>query len=549
LQILPLGFLEAASCDGNGALGHGRDRPIGSLGSRAMPRQTVVLGRSVRPAVSSARITRTPILIALAGLIPLLAGGIFYARWLQLFPQIEFRTWMWSGVDLKWYIVSAFTHQGSFSRSTPFFADSAIHSVCGESIRCINGPGFLTILLTANLLFWLIVRLTKAIFAAVLATTLWLFSVPVLDAFAWQATMGDRLAALFGLATIHVTISAMRAIARSATRARIVLANACVLVPTILTYNSKEISWLLLPSLGLLAFALTDRWTASAILRRASVLIAPAGYAAFRTIETFIEVAESSAANSLDFGGHPLENARQYGAFLANRLNPDTLTYALAAVLVLAVLASLPRYRRAGTETRSQLRIMWWAALTLIGGLVLCLFTPYPGAYLLVLPSPFLWIALVALWRSVPQPGRGLKPLAGIALAAAGTAVMLIGLNSSYPPYRELLTWSRNFRRSIPVIAANVPLGAHIDFVIGGAPFLTYRFVGDDGQRVVDPFLYYKTGAALPVRTLVEYENRMENVQNVDPGFRGYSIVLGADLNVADILHGERVVYQEPSGA
>lgn len=514
-----------------------------------MPWQTVLLGRSRRPAVGSARIARTPVLIALAGLIPLLAGAIFYARWLQVFPQIEFRTWMWSGVDLKWYIVSAFTHQGAFSRSTPFFADSATHSLCGESIRCINAPGYLTILLAAYLLFWLIVRLTKAVFAAVLATTLWLFSVPVLDAFAWQATMGDRLAALFGLATIHVAISAMRAVARRAGPTRILLANACVLVPTILTYNSKEISWLLLPSLVLLAFALSDRWTVAAILRRASVLVAPAAYAAFRTIETFIEVAESSAANSLDFGGHPLENARQYGAFLANHLNPDTLTYALAAILVLAALASLARYRRADGDTRFQLRIMSWAALTLIGGLVLCLFTPYPGAYLLVLPSPFLWIALAALWRSAPRPGPVLRPLAGIALAAAGTAVMLVGLNNSYPPYREVLAWSRNFRRSTPAIAANVPLGAQIDFVIGGAPFLAYRFVGDDGQRVVDPFIYYKTGAALPVGTLVEYENRMENVQSVDPAFRGYSIVLGPDLSVAEILHGGRVVYQEPPRA
>ena len=192
---------------------------------------------------------------------------------------------MWSGADLKWYLVSAFTNQGAFSRSSPFFADSATKAICGVSIRCINEPGFWTILLASYLLFWLIVRLTGSVVGAAAAATLWVLSLPVLDSFAWQATLGDRMAVLFGLATVHVALWAMRSVSERATIARVAVANVFVLVPAIITYNSKEISWLVLPSLILLAIALVNGWRFSAIARHVSVLIATSVYVAFRTVE------------------------------------------------------------------------------------------------------------------------------------------------------------------------------------------------------------------------------------------------------------------------
>ena len=471
----------------------------------------------------------------------MLAGYIFYNRWLDLFPQIEFRTWMWANADLRWFLVSAFTHQGAFSRSSSFLADSVTRSICGVSIRCINAPGFWMILLASYLLFWLIVRLTGSVVGAAVAATLWVLSLPVLDGFSWQATMGDRIAVVFGLATVHASLSGMRAVSRRATFLRIAIANVLVLIPAIVTYNAKEISWLVLPSLVLLAIALTDDWELGAIARRASVLIATAVYSVFRIIDTFVLLGESPGSQSLDFGGSPAHNANLYVAYLTDRLIPDNTAHVLLAVTLAGVLIALVRYRKAGKEVRAQIQVMAWAALSVLGGLILCLFTPSPGPYLLLLPSPFLWIALVALWRSLRPSHRVVRPVAGLGFAAATATVLLLGLNSSYSLYGDLLSWSSNFNRSLPVIAADVPIGAPIDFVIGEAPFLAYRFVGEPGERQVDQFIYRRS-VILPAA-----EARMANVTKPFGSFSGYSIVFGSDLAVTEILHDSRVIYHAPA--
>jgi hypothetical protein len=478
---------------------------------------------------------------AAVGLVPAIAGFLFYRRWLDLFPQIEFRTWMWSNADLKWYLVSIFTHQGAFSRSSSFLADNTTRAICGVSIHCINQPGFWTILLVSYLLFWLIIRLTRSLMGATIAATIWVLSLPVLDAFGWQATFGDRLATLFGLATVHVALSMMRWLRHRFGVARALLANVLVLVPAIIAYNSKEISWLLLPSLLLLAVALADGWMPSIIGRHASVLVATGAYVIFRTIDTFVLIGESPSAKSLDFGGDPTHNAKLYAAFLTNHLYFTIVPRALPVLAFAGMVAVVYRYRTGGRDLRGQVRIMAWATLSLLGGVVLCLFTPAPGAYLLLLPSPFLWVALVALWCSLAPSHDMARAVLGFGVATAAVVVMLFGLNGSFGVYGKTLSWSHNFRRSLPTIAKNVPMGAPTDFVIGEAPFLAYRFVGDDGQRVVDPFIY--SGAA----PLLAVEDRMHNVPTLDQSFTGYSIVLDGDLTVAKILRGTHLIYRAGS--
>jgi hypothetical protein len=445
---------------------------------------------------------------------------------------------MWSGVGPRWYFDSVFSHQGAFSRSSPFLADSLTKDVCGVSVRCINEPGFWTILLAGYLLYLLIFRLTGSTLGAALGATGWVLSIPVLDAFGWQATMGDRLAALFGVASVHAALSAMHALDRRATIGRAALGNVLVVLPVIVTYNSKEISWLLLPSLLLLAVALTDDWSLRRILVRASVLSTSAAYVVFRTIDAFVLIGESSSSRSLDFGGFPPHNANLYSAYLANRLSPSTLTQALAALVLFAMLAVTTRYRKADGQLRSQIQVLAWAALSFIGGLTLCLFTPSPGPYLMLLPATFLWVGVVALWRATRVSNRLISAGGGVCLAAATAIVMVTGLNSSYGLYGEVLKWSHNFRRSLPAVARNVPVGAQVDFVIGEAPFVAYRFVGEPGQRFIDQFVYHKTGL------FTAAESRMANVPGLSSPSSGYSIVLGPDLSVAKILRGPQLIYR-----
>lgn len=470
----------------------------------------------------------------------MVAGYIFYNRWLDVFPQIEFRTWLFSGAGLKWYLVSVFTHQGAFSQSSPYAADNATRAICGLSIRCVNTPGFLTILLAGYLLFWLIVRFTGSVIGATVGATLWVLSLPVLDGFSWQSTFGDRLATLFGLVTVHVALSAMRWVGQRPTLGRIAIANVCVLVPAIITYNSKAISWLVLPSLVLLAIALTDGWTFSAIVQRASVLAATAVYATFRTVDMYVLLGESPASRNLSFGGAPAHSAKLYLAFLTNHMFLTTIPHLLVLIAVAGILIATWGYRTASPQARSQIRIMWWAILSLAGGLCICLFTSAPTPYLLLLPSTFLWVALIALWRSVRMSHSIARPIVDLGIVAAGTAVMLLGLSGSYAIYGAFLSWAHNFRRSVPVIARDVPIGAPTDFVIGEAPFDAYRFLGDDGQRVIDEFIYHRTGTA----SLLAAEARMTNVTTPPSSFSGYSVVFGNDMIMTEILHGSRVIYR-----
>ena len=480
--------------------------------------------------------------VAAIGLLPVIAGLIFYNRWLSLFPQIEFRTWMWSGVGVKWLFVSLFTDQGAFSRSSTFFVDSATRAVCSVSVHCINEPGVWVILSAGYLLFWLIVRLTNNILGAAIASTLWVLSLPVLDAFAWQATLGDRLAALFGLATIHVGLWAMRYVAWSATGKRVAVANVAVLLPAILTYNSKEISWLLVPSLALLAVALVDGWDPRIVARHLSVLGATTAYAIFRTIDAFILIAGSSTSKSLDFGGDPAHNLKLYIAFLANHQYFTSIPRVLALTALVAVVFAIVRYKSVDPHARLCTRILLWAALSLGGGLIICLFTPFPGPYLLLLPSPFLWVALVALWDTMPLPAGKTRASIGVLVAGAVAAVMLVGLRGVYPLYGETLLWSKNFRNSLPIIARHVPVGARVDFAIGQAPFLAYRFVGTEGQRYIDQFIYPVPGP------LVNAEARMWNVSSARAHFSGYSVLFNSAMVVEEIRHGLRVIYRADAG-
>jgi hypothetical protein len=86
-----------------------------------------------------------------------------------------------------------------------------------------------------------------------------------------------------------------------------------------------------------------------------------------------------------------------------------------------------------------------------------------------------------------------------------------------------------------------VPVGASVDFVIGEAPFVAYRFVGENGQRFVDQFIYHRTAF------MSTAEARINNVTTPATSFSGYSIVFGNELTVTKILYGSRVIYRAPA--
>lgn len=131
---------------------------------------------------------------------PMLAAAAFYGwNFADLFPLIEYRQWIDNSVDwwpaLQWFLDVALLHRSApgFSRATSLLVAAAFRDTCGVSIACHNGMHIAMILASAALLAATLRRWVDPFITAG-ALVFFLFSVPVLDAVAWQATLLDKCA-------------------------------------------------------------------------------------------------------------------------------------------------------------------------------------------------------------------------------------------------------------------------------------------------------------------------------------------------------------------
>ena len=241
-----------------------------------------------------------------------------------------------------------------FSRTTSFLAVALFTSACGPAIACHNVMHVALLLAAAALLGLMLLRLSERRRPVLVAGTLafFLFTVPVLDAVAWQATVLDKLAVLLAaLFTWYV----------ARPRLPVLVDQLVLLALTILTINAKESAWAVLPSVMLLAAALRLAQT-PAITRALPAAIGatlarfalPLAYAAMHIGLTMVQlmtidiaelarVTSGSAATNLQiYANHLLGSAGMLAAFLA------------AFALALAAAAQQPRLSCCGRRARSR---------------------------------------------------------------------------------------------------------------------------------------------------------------------------------------------------
>ena len=401
-------------------------------------------------------VVRWPLALAF-GVVPVALSAWFYSRWLHLFPLIEFRSWLWSS-----YGWSPFLHSlvalSPYTGSTAPFDAHLTEVACRLNVTCINFPGYVTLLASGYLLYLLVFRLLHSRTAALIAATLWLFSLPVLDSLAWQATLLDKNLIFFSLASLNVALFCLNRQNTSRTNAGLFVAgaNVVILVPVILAYNSKQTAWVLVPSLFLLPLVVTRSLSWRSWLRLSQPYVLSTIYATYRIV-VFFSVGEGAGPTSLDFGGSPLRNLSLYTDYFANRLTSSPAVILLSVSLLIMTVVTLATYR---TATGNSQYVLAWSIASLVGVLILSLFTLYPDTYLMLLPGAFFYICLVSAGKGLLDSLHLPTPTAWLAttfLAGTGAVLVISGLVTSYPLYRDVLTQSHNFADELPLLAQYLP--------------------------------------------------------------------------------------------
>jgi hypothetical protein len=423
--------------------------------------------------------------------IPIVAAAVFYiSNFFDLFPLIEYRQWLFPPIGLqdefRWFYNVAILHSDwattAFPRVTSFVGVGVFSSVCGTSAGCHNLIHIGMVLAAAAFLGALLAWQTANRYAVLIATAVlfFLFSTPALDAIAWQATIQDKFAVLMiaGFTLLVARVRIGRGILPT------VVDQMVLLVLTILTVNTKEAAWSVVGSLALLAaaqYAETEPLLPS--IRRAfarfGLSIIYTGIHVAVVLYNRFHIQQAEAARVMS--GNAILNLQVFIGYLLNQ-HPFT-RQSLAVVLgVFAVIVLLAVWITPERRTRL---LLAWATLSFIFAMSIPLrTTAQPPFYLLV---PGYYLSIVLFWTVVAvadavtwRPVR----MVGAATIAVGLVVYLAGFADWLPFYMARVTRSRNFQKTLKVVAGEVARNksAGVTFYYPPASLVTsYIFVQETG--------------------------------------------------------------------
>jgi hypothetical protein len=262
----------------------------------------------------------------------------------------------------------------------------------------------------------------------------------------------------------------------------------------------------------------------------------------------FLAIGQASGSNSLDLDGSPLRDLARYIDYFANRMTSTAAVIGLTAAVALMIVLTCATHRKTARETQW---VLLWAVVSLIGSIILSIFTTYPDAYLMLLPQVFLCICVSAVAKASLESLKLRHQawwLLSAALVGVGAWLMVAGLVTSYPLYGNKLTQSRNFVRELGLVARYVPQypRSRVYFVLNTAAYNAYQFVGTPGDRDVSQFIFGTT------RTNQRFAAESFNIESSDysdvlrahPG--AYYIVFDAEMRIEGIREGSQVLYGTP---
>jgi hypothetical protein len=395
---------------------------------------------------------------------PILAAAFYAWNFADLFPLIEYRQWIDNSVDwwptLQWFFDLALLHRWTpeYSRAASLLVVWAFRDACGLSIVCHNAMHIALLLASAALLAAILRRWVDPFITAG-ALVFFLFSVPMLDAVAWQATILDKCALLCTALLIH----------HVARRAAFGWTDQIILVVlTVITVNAKEAAWVSVPSAALLA------WIGCGDLRRTLLRFAlPSAYFAWQVGYTMAHRVLVAPASELArvLSGDPLSNLSNFA---------DDLLGAALPVLALALLAAL----LAAWAHPANRRLLLWAALSFAGAIAIPLRTTTREPFYLLVPMFYLTIMLALTFAAAAARSialRGAAALAGLCLLA----VQARGYLRNYPLYAARIEMSRNFQAALAAVRAQLHerRPALVTFRYPAGNHQAFRFLAPTGEH------------------------------------------------------------------
>jgi hypothetical protein len=407
---------------------------------------------------------------------PIAAAAAFYLwNFADLFPLIEYRQWiddsdLYAGLDLFYRYAILRTETG-FSRTTSFAVTALFASACGQGIACHNALHIALLLGTAGLLGATLLRQSGSRHPALVAAALvfFLFSVPVLDAASWQATMLDKCAVLLvALFTWYV----------ARPRLPILFDQLALLALTVLAVNAKEAAWSVVPSVMLLA--LVQRLEhAPSVLGALPPAIGPVfarfalalAYAVMHIGQVMaklisVDVADLARVTS----GSAAANFQIFAGYLLGAAGIGS------AVVIAGVLATWRAPRR------TQLMLSW-AAISFALAFAIPLKTSAQSPFYLLVPLFHLTAALFWIATGCMDISGARARIIVAAIIVALLTARLIEFGRSEPYYLALAQLSRNFQKTLAAVSVEIARSAPaaLTFDVPATQNRAYMFVGSTG--------------------------------------------------------------------
>ena len=267
---------------------------------------------------------------------------------------------------------------------------------------------------------------------AILASLLWMLSFPALSAAFWQATQHDKLAFLFMMLALSMSLHALRMPRSSAVK--IVVASATAAV--VLAVASKPIAFMLPGILIVQVILFYPSWPGSSYRRAAALIAAPAGYAALYSFVYLASMTDVWRAHTT--GGPVGRNLAIYLRYLGNA-DYDALVWPaalLSAPIAIAWLWALWRTTRRlqsnarvrdesfdAIQHRQHVRVYLCALL--VAGLVIVAQARAPAAYYLLVPMFAVTGTLASVADTMRHVGSARRRRAGAALVTLVAAGLL----------------------------------------------------------------------------------------------------------------------------
>ena len=406
-------------------------------------------------------------------------------------------------------LFNAAAYSVAFSRAFTFEVVAGISTACGYNAPCHNL--FHISLLTASglLLAALLLRLLprRPVLFIAGAVVFMLFSQPVMDALAWQATLLDKLSLFF--CALGTYLVAQTDLHRSDQR-YVIERNLVLLLVAIAAYNSKEATFPLLPSLVILLmlrFATLEppSWAsfAGALRRSFTLLAAPSLYALFHVAVVFINRTFLTPAENLRVtGGNAEFNFYHYFVYMFNleplsyffnlypyAPEPVLIQFAVAILVVTACLAFVV----IKLASRSMILLWFWALISFIMAFVIPLrTTSIPPFYTL---EPLFYLAILLCVTAVIAWDAARTSSAKMAVQGIVAILVILhvwGLGRPYAYYMHITEMSDNFAQAILQVKARIGRTSHppgMLFLWPKTEPLAYMFLGSQGNRSLASYL------------------------------------------------------------